>query len=239
MNTFAYGIFLQWKLDIRNKGMILTYYLVPLVFFGFMGGIFASINPLAKDTLIQTMTVFAVSMGAFLGAPIPLVELLRSDIKKAYKVGGIPLGVAMLNNLISGFIHLFIVSLIIFFLAPILFKATIPDNLLLYFTSLAMFIFTCLLLGSILGLFVKSTSKLAMVSQVLFLPSIMLSGIMFPSNMLPKAFEYLGKALPATWGYINMSIDSFSKLTLTPFVLITIGAIGIITIKIRNLEGIN
>ena len=82
MNTFAYGIFLQWKLDIRNKGMILTYYLVPLVFFGFMGGIFASINPLAKDTLIQTMTVFAVSMGAFLGAPIPLVELLRSDIKK-------------------------------------------------------------------------------------------------------------------------------------------------------------
>ncbi len=239
MNTFAYGIFLQWKLDIRNKGMILTYYLVPLVFFGFMGGIFASINPLAKDTLIQTMTVFAVSMGAFLGTPIPLVDLLRSDIKKAYKVGGIPLSVVILNNLISGFIHLFIVSLIIFFLAPLVFKAKIPNNLMLYFTSLAMFIFICSLLGSILGLFVKSTSKLAMVSQVLFLPSIMLSGIMFPSNMLPKVFEYVGKALPASWGYINMSKNNFSQLTLIQFILMTFGAIVILAFKIKHLEEIN
>jgi len=182
------------------------------------------------------MTVFAVTMGAFLGSPIPLVKLYGSDIKKAYKVGGIPLGIAIINNLISGFIHLFVVSLIIFFTAPIIFKAWVPENLLLYFIVLAIFIFTCLLVATVLGLIVKDVDKLTMVSQLLFLPSLMLSGIMFPSELLPGAFEYLGKIFPATWGYINMNKGSFSELTMFPFLLIIIVTIAIITVKIKYLE---
>ena len=38
MNAFMYGIVLQWKLDLRNKDMLLTYYVVPLVFFAFRIG---------------------------------------------------------------------------------------------------------------------------------------------------------------------------------------------------------
>lgn len=37
MNAFLYGVALQWKLDLRNKGILLSYYIVPLVFFAFMG----------------------------------------------------------------------------------------------------------------------------------------------------------------------------------------------------------
>lgn len=106
MSALLYGIALQWKLDIRNKGILLTYYIVPLVFFVFMGGIFTSIEPEANQTIIQSMTVFGVTMGAYLGTPAPLVELYSSEIKKAYKVGGIPLWTAALNNAVSGFIHL-------------------------------------------------------------------------------------------------------------------------------------
>ncbi|WP_230203599.1 hypothetical protein [Bacillus massiliigorillae] len=106
MRAFLYGVSLQWKLDLRNKGVLLTYYVVPLVFFFFMGGVFTSIDPLAKETLIQSMTIFGVTMGAFLGSPTPLIELFGSEIKKAYKVGGIPLWTAIVNNFISAFIHL-------------------------------------------------------------------------------------------------------------------------------------
>lgn len=237
MNAFIYGVFLQWKLDIRDKGIILTYYVVPLVFFGFMGGIFTSIDSDAKLSLIQSMTVFGVTMGAFLGSPTPLVELYRSEIKKAYKVGGIPLGIAVVNNLISGFIHLFMMSLAIFFIAPLAFDASIPDNLTLYFLVLAIFIVICLLIGTVLGLYVKDTNRLTMISQFLFLPSIMLSGIMFPSSMLPKVFGYISKIFPATWGYINMRKDNFSELNMIPLALIMIGALVVIVLKIRDLEG--
>lgn len=220
MSAFLYGVALQWKLDIRNKGILLTYYVVPLVFFGFMGGIFSSINPNAKDTLVQSMTVFGVTMGAILGAPTPLVELYGSEIKKAYKVGGIPLWVASINNFISAFVHLFIMSLVIFIIAPLAFDAKIPANLILYFFSLKIFIIISLAVGTVLGLLIKNISKLTMASQFIFLPSIMLTGIMFPVNMLPKTLESVGKIFPATWGFKLMTSEVFDIKLLIPFVII-------------------
>lgn len=49
-----------------------------------MGGIFTSVMPESKETLIQSMTVFAVTMGALIGLPPSLTEIYRSDIKNAY-----------------------------------------------------------------------------------------------------------------------------------------------------------
>lgn len=38
MSAFLYGAALQWKLDIRSKALLITCYLVPLLFFAVMGG---------------------------------------------------------------------------------------------------------------------------------------------------------------------------------------------------------
>ncbi len=73
MKAFLYGIILQWKLDIRSKTLLITCYIVPLLFFALMGNIFIYTMPEAKSTLIQTMTIFGVTMGAFIGLP-PLIS---------------------------------------------------------------------------------------------------------------------------------------------------------------------
>lgn len=234
LSAFLYGVTLQWKLDLRNRGILLTYYIVPLIFFGFMGGIFTSIDPAAYKTLIPSMTVFGISMGAIAGSPSPLVEFFSGDIKKAYAVGRVPIWTAVINNFISAFIHLFIMSLIIFFVAPIAFNATMPINLPLYFSMLALFLATCLCIGTVLGVLVKGMNRLTMVSQLIFLPSIILSGIMFPSKMLPEFLQVVAKILPATWGYDNMcgqELDIFGILPLFAIIVICI----IITVwRIRN-----
>lgn len=222
MGAFLYGVGLQWKLDLRNKGILLTYYVVPLIFFGFMGAIFTSINPMAKDTLIQTMSIFGVSMGALIGAPTPLVEMYGSDIKKAYKVGGIPLWTPAANNFLSAFLHLFIMTLVIFFIAPIAFNAKVPDNTLVFMLSLAFFIIVSLSVGTALGLVIKSISKLTMLAQLIFLPSIMLSGAMFPATMLPDVLQAAGKIVPATWALIIMTSDAPTIGMILPMVLMLI-----------------
>lgn len=236
MSAFLYGVALQWKLDLRNKGVLLTYYVVPLVFFAFMGGIFSSINPNAKDTLIQSMTVFGVTMGAILGASAPLVELYGSEIKKAYKVGGIPLWVAAINNFISALVHLLMMSLVIFCIAPLAFDAKSPPSLGLYFTSLAIFIISSLAIGTVLGLLIKSASKLTMAAQFIFLPSIMLAGIMFPANMLPKALETLGMIFPATWGFKLMISEHFDVRLLMPLVVIMIVSVCVSGYKLSKIS---
>lgn len=222
MSAFLYGIALQWKLDLRNKGIILTYYIVPLVFFAFMGGIFTSVNPIAHETLIQSMTVFGVTMGAVLGASSPLVELYASEIKKAYKMGGIPIWAATVNNFISAFVHLMLMSLIIFFLAPNFFNASVPLDIGVYFVGLSVFILASLGVGTVLGLFVKSTSRLTLVAQFVFLPSVMLGGIMFPSELLPEALSAAGNIFPATWGFKSMTSGVLDVKLLWPLFLILI-----------------
>lgn len=209
MSAFLYGVALQWKLDIRSKSLLITCYVVPLLFFAVMGGIFTSINPEAKYTLIQSMTVLGVSTGALIGLPPSLVEIYGSDIKKVYKANGVPLYLGLVSMFLSAFIHLLIMCAIIYIVAPIAFDATPPASLLLYFGSLAIFIVVSLSIGSVLGLSVKNQAKLTMISQVIFLPSIMLSGIMFSVDLLPRFFKIVGKIFPATWGYKLMVDDSF------------------------------
>ncbi|MDF2538290.1 MAG: transporter [Herbinix sp.] len=235
MRAFIYGIGVQWKLDLRNKGILITYYLVPLVFFGFMGMIFTSINPEMKDTLIQTMTIFAFSMGAFLGTPSSISEMYSGDIKKAFKVGGIPLWAGAVNHFISAFIHLLITGIIIYIIAPFAFDAKLPENPVLYFISTAVFLMVNISIGTVLGLYVKSPAKLTMFAQLLFLPSLMLSGIMFPTNMLPKAVAVVGYALPATWGLKLMTESELNILNIVILLLFFTGAVIISSYKLAKI----
>ena len=236
MSAFLYGVSLQWKLDIRSKTLLITCYIVPLLFFAVMGGIFISVMPEARYTLIQSMTVFGVTMGALIGLPPSLVEIYSSDIKKVYKANGVPLYLGLVLTNISAYIHLFIMSIILYIAAPLAFNAEIPENPVLYFASLAIFIAVSLSIASIIGLAVKDQAKTSMVSIIIFLPSIMLSGIMFPIELLPKAFEMVGKIFPASWGYKVMADSTFQLENLLPLVVILILAICVCGILLRKVD---
>lgn len=220
MKAILYGIGLQFKLDIRSKTLLVTCYLVPLLFFTIMSSIFTSLMPDAKLTLIQSMTVMGVSMGTLIGVPPSMVEIYSTNIKKMYSANDVPLYFGILTLVISAFIHIMIMSLIIFITAPILFDAAIPDNIPLYFFTLSLFTIVSLSISCALGLTIKNQAKLTMYSQVVFLPSIMLSGIMFPESLLPDLLENIGKIFPATWSYILLCQPSADCSTFIPLFII-------------------
>ena len=105
MNGFLYSLALQWRLDMRSKNLIVTCYIVPLIFFLLMGRIFTSVMPEMESTLIQSMIVMSVSMGAFLGLPPSLIETFGSDIKKIYKTNGVPIYLGLVTMFLSTFAH--------------------------------------------------------------------------------------------------------------------------------------
>jgi ABC-2 type transport system permease protein len=178
-----------------------------------------------KNTLIQTMTVMGVSMGAIIGLPPTILETYGSDIKKVYRANGVPLYLGVATMFISTFINLMIMSILIFLIAPIVFDAILPTNIPFYFLGLAILIIVSLSIAIVLGLLVKKKAKLTMFSQIIFLPSIMLSGIMFPVNLLPKPLEIIGKVFPATWGYRLMLNSEFQIENLLVLIIVFIIAI--------------
>lgn len=201
MSGFWYGLLLQLKLDIRSKTLLITCYIVPLIFFLLISGIFISVMPEMKSTLIQSMIVMNISMGAIIGLPPTLAETYGSDIQKVYKANGVPIYLGFVTIFLSTFVHLMISSSIIIILAPLIFKASLPAQLPYFFLGLTMYIIVALGIGGVLGLVVKNRAKLTMVSQLVFLPSIMLSGIMFPIDLLPNFLLIIGRIFPASWGY--------------------------------------
>lgn len=236
MEAFLYGVSLQWKLDIRSRTLLTTCYIVPLLFFVVMGSIFTSVMPGAEQTLIQSMTVFGVTMGALIGLPPSLVEIYGSDIRKVYKANGVPLYLGFVLTIISAFIHLFIMSIIIYIMAPLLFDAVIPKNPAVYFSSLAVFIIVSLSVAGIIGLGVKEQAKAPMFSILIFLPSTMLSGIMFPINMLPGVLETIGKIFPAFWGYRLLSEGAFSFENFGPLLLTILAALIVCSILLKKVR---
>ena len=234
MNVFLYGIALQWKLDIRSRSLLVTCYIVPLIFFLLMGGIFTSVMPEMRSTLIQSMIVMNVSMGAFIGLPPSLIETYGSDVKKCYKANGVPLYSGLVTMFLSAFVHLMISCAIILLLAPILFEAALPKQLPFFFLALAIYIIVSLSIGSILGLAVKSQAKLTMTAQLVFLPSIMLSGIMFPTGLLPGFLKALGHIFPASWGYRLMSDHGFCPENLWYLILVFCAAAMICAILLNR-----
>ena len=225
MNGFLYSLALQWRLDMRSKTLLVTCYIVPLIFFLLMGSIFTSVMPEMESTLIQSMIVMSVSMGAFLGLPPSLIETYGSDIKKIYKANGVPIHLGLVTMVLSAFVHLTMTCMVILLLAPILFSASLPNQLSLFFLTLAIYIFVSLSIGSMLGLSVKNQAKLTMIAQLVFLPSIMLSGIMFPITLLPGLLQAIGRLFPASWGYRLMLENGFSLENLWYLILVSCIAI--------------
>ncbi len=199
MSGLLYGIRLQFQMDIRSKSMLVTCYLVPLLFFAVMGGIFTSLMPEAKATLTASMTVMGVSMGALIGVPPSLTELYGTEVKKLYRAGGAPISFGLLSLTVSTFLHLLLMSGIILAAAPYAFEAEWPDDLGVYLIKLAFFLIVSISAACVLGLAVKNQAKLTMLSQVVFLPSILLSGIMF-SRPSARRVGKTGKIIPCRMG---------------------------------------
>lgn len=236
MKAMLYEIFLHMKLNVRSKELLVHYYIVPFIFYILMSSVFTSIMPDAHLTLIQSMTVFSVTMGGVMGSPYPLIEFYASEVKKAYHVGNIPLWTLAAGNFLSSLVHIFAMSLVIFFTAPVFFDAKVPADLTAYFLLLLLLIVVSLSVGMVFGLYSKSSSKVGMATQLIFMLSMIMSGIMFPVTMLPEALQTAGKVLPATWGFEAMCAADLQFGNYYPLLIIMAIALALSLLRLRKIS---
>lgn len=73
-----------------------------------------------------------------------------------------------------------------------------PQHMGGYLLTLLALLVCSVALGLLIGVVASTQAAAMMISQAVFMPSLMLSGIMFPANLLPAPLEYLGNVFPAT-----------------------------------------
>lgn len=171
--------------DIRirpwyNPDFITSWYLVP----GIMG-------LLLTITLIAMMAMAIVreseqgTLEQLLVTPMRTWELLLSKI---------------LPYIIVGYIQV-IVSIIV---GMAVFKMPFLGSKTLFFVLTLFYVVANLSLGIMISTFSQNQMQALQLSIFLILPSVLLSGFVFPTEAMPSGFRYLGECIPITY-YIRLS----------------------------------
>ena len=163
-----------------NPDFITSWYLVP----GIMG-------LLLTITLIAMMAMAIVreseqgTLEQLLVTPMHAWELLLSKI---------------LPYIIVGYIQV-IVSIIV---GMAIFGMPFLGNKILFFVLTFFYVVANLSLGIMISTFSQNQMQALQLSIFLILPSVLLSGFVFPIEAMPIGFRYLGECIPITY-YIRLS----------------------------------
>jgi len=198
MNAFIHHFTFEFRTGIRNKTLLLMNYLFPLGFYLMMGFIMAEINPPFRAVIIPAMLVFSILASTLLGIPDPLVNARENGIFRSYKINGVPSISILVIPALTTMLHLVIVAVLITATAPVLFRAPLPINWLNFIIIFLVMAFTCTGLSVLIGVISPSSRMTVLWSQLVFVPSMLLGGLMVPYSMLPGAAGKFAQLFPAT-----------------------------------------
>ena len=160
-----------------------------------------------------------------------LEQLMVSPIGQ----GGLLFG-KLIPYAVIGFAQFALVTLIMVFL----FKVPIHGSLLLLFLLSIVFLFTSLSLGLLISTYAENHSQVSQLLQLIIIPSILLSGFIFPRENMPAVMNIIGYFIPLTYflevlrGIILRGTGLFSLLhNIIPLLLY---GIVIISLAIRRFK---
>jgi ABC-2 type transport system permease protein len=209
MNAFVQHFAFEFQAGIRNKQLLLMNYLFPLGFYLMMGFIMPAINPLFLENMIPAMVVFAILAATLLGIPDPLVNARENGIFRSYKINGIPSLSILIIPALTTMLHLIIVTVLITVTAPLFFDAPSPTNWTNYIFIVTAMMLACSGLSVLIGVVSPNSRMTVLWSQIIFLPSMLLGGLMIPYSLLPDIAGKFSQLLPATH-----AMNAFNELAM-------------------------
>jgi len=198
MTAFINHFSFEFRSGIRNKQLLLMNYLFPLGFYLMMGFVMVGINPLFQENMTPAMVIFAILAATLLGIPDPLVNARENGIFRSYKINGVPSISILTIPALTTMLHLLIVTVIISATAPLFFDAPSPVNWFNYVIIFIALAFAMAGISVLIGVISPNSRVTVLYSQLFFIPSILLAGMMFPYDMLPDVAGKIAQLLPAT-----------------------------------------
>ena len=237
MNALLHHAAYEFGSGLRNRAMLLLLYLFPLGFFLMAGALMVGLNPPFRETLIPAMVVFALLAGCLLGLPDPIVNAREAGIFRSYKIHGVPAVHLLLLPAAATVAHLALVAAIITAAAPLLFDAPLPSSGVAFVGVFLASAAAHAGLGLVIAVVSASTRATVLWAQLVFLPSVMLGGLMVPSEVIPDALATLARLLPATHAMNAFRGLAYAEATgfsaLGSLLVLVVGAVLAVALAVR------
>jgi ABC-2 type transport system permease protein len=198
VSAFAHHLAYDFRTGVRDRSKLLMYYLFPLVFFALMGGLMSSVNPGFTRVIVPGMVLFAFMCSSLLTIPNGLVAAREAGVYRSYRINGVPASSIMGIPVLSTAVHMAIILVIIAAAGPRLFNGTVPASLPGFIAAALVSYAACAGICVLIGVAAGNATVTILLSQLIYIPSIVLGGIMVPASILPPALQRISLLLPAS-----------------------------------------
>ena len=177
-----------------NHGAIPGLIILPEVRFRYnqnLKGVFLFVPGLIT-IILMLVTAMMTSISLTREKEMGTMEVLLASPMKPYQI--------ILAKVIPYIILAFLISMIVLLLGYFVFGVPVRGSLALLLFELLLFVLTTLSLGILISTIAKTQLVALMMSVMgLLLPTIILSGFIFPIENMPKLLQWISVIIPARW----------------------------------------
>jgi ABC-2 type transport system permease protein len=198
MRAFANHLAYDFRSALRDRGRLLLFHLFPLAYFALCGSFMTAVNPFFRQAMLPGMVLFAVMSAALLAAPSALVQARENGVFRSYRINGVPSASILSVPVVGAALHVAVVSLAISLAGAFVFGGRTPASAAGFAAAALLSYAAYAALGVLIGVAAGKDASAILVSQLIFVPSIMLGGLMVPARMMPEGLQRIALVLPST-----------------------------------------
>ena len=200
MKAFLHHLAYDFKTGIRDRSLLLMNYLFPLAFFLLVSALMVRVNPPFQELMLPAMTLFAILSSSLLSLPNTLVGARESGVFRSFRINGVPTGAVLAIPPLGGLVHMAVVAVVVAVLGTRLFGGAGPVDAAGYAAAGLLSYLSIAGIGALIGVAAANSRATVLIGQFIYLPSILLGGLMVPHSFLPGALARISLLLPTTHG---------------------------------------
>lgn len=193
------------RLMNRDRTVLFFNYFFPLMFFIVFAMSFGGAkNPGAMGQVVNMVLVLGVLGSGFFGAGMRAVQDRETNVLRRFKVTPVGAAPIIVASLVSGLVSFLPSVFLVVLLAHFWMQMPLPSRPLefLVFVSLGAFAFRAL--GMMVAAVVNSAQESQIITQLIYLPMLFLSGATFPLQFFPHWLQVVSQFVPATYLFQGM-----------------------------------
>jgi ABC-type multidrug transport system permease subunit len=199
MKVYLTQIKMTLRLTLRNRAALVFGYAFPLIFFFLFGNFMRNGNPGAASQIVAMVLSIGVLGAGFFGASLQAVMSREQNILRRFKVAPISPAPILVSAMVGSLVNYMPMAVLILVLAHRLHGMPWPKELadLLVFTALGVVAFVSL--GNVIAAVVNSMQEAQIVTQLFYMPMLLLGGATIPISVLPTWVQTISQFLPSTY----------------------------------------
>lgn len=200
MQAYLAQIQMTLRLVVRNRAALIFGYGFPLVFFFLFSGLFGAggSGSMAAQVVSMVLTIGVLGSG-FFGAGLQAVQNREQNILRRFKVAPITPSPILVSAIVASLVSYMPMSVLIVGLAHRFYGMPWPQNWPSLFLFIAIGVVTFCTMGNIVAAVVNSMQEAQILTNILYMPMLMLGGAAIPLTIMPQWVQVIAQFLPSSY----------------------------------------